>query len=102
MIALAFGSMTCVDLVFLFMLKIVVCFYNRKSTSSSFNASAGALHAHEGAAQSQSGFLTTLLAKYHLLLAAGQPKIREIIETENKPSGLQSEAALNCNLRQQC
>jgi hypothetical protein len=36
------------------------------------------------------------------LLAEGQPKIREIIETENKPSGLQSEAALNCNLRQQC
>lgn len=41
MIALAFGSITCVDFVCFFMLKIVMCFYNMKSVLSSFNARAG-------------------------------------------------------------
>jgi hypothetical protein len=49
----------------------------------------------EGAAESQYGFLTTLLTKYHSLLPESQPQIREIIKTENTPSGLQSEAVLN-------
>ena len=40
-------------------------------------------------------FLMALPAKYHSLLPDGQPKIREIVVTENKPSGLQSGASLN-------
>ena len=36
-IALAFGSMTCVDFDCLFMLKKVICFYNIKLVQSSFN-----------------------------------------------------------------
>jgi len=33
--------------------------------------------------------------KYHALIPDGQPKIREIVVTENKPAGPQSEASLN-------
>jgi hypothetical protein len=40
-------------------------------------------------------FLMALPAKYHSLVPDGQPKIREIVVTENKPSGLKSESALN-------
>jgi hypothetical protein len=40
-------------------------------------------------------FLMALPPKYHSLLTDGQPKIREIVVTENKPSDLQSEASRN-------
>lgn len=40
-------------------------------------------------------FVMPLPAKYHALLADGQPKIREIAVTENKPGDSQSQAALN-------
>jgi hypothetical protein len=36
-------------------------------------------------------FLTTLPAKYHPLLAEGQPRIREIMVTEIKPGNEQSQ-----------
>lgn len=39
--------------------------------------------------------LMKLPEKYHALIAENQPKIRDIVVTEIKPSGLQSEAALN-------
>jgi hypothetical protein len=40
MIDLTFGSMTCVDLGCRFMLKKVICFYNIKPVTSSFNEGA--------------------------------------------------------------
>jgi hypothetical protein len=36
-----------------------------------------------------------LPAKYHSLVPDGQPKIREIVVTENKPADSQAQAALN-------
>jgi hypothetical protein len=33
--------------------------------------------------------------KYHPIIAENQPKIREVVVTENKPAGFQSEASLN-------
>jgi hypothetical protein len=39
--------------------------------------------------------IVTLPAKYQPLIADGQPKIREIVVTEAKAGGLQSEASLN-------
>jgi hypothetical protein len=33
--------------------------------------------------------------KYHALIPDGQPKIREIVVTENKPSDVQSQSSLN-------
>jgi hypothetical protein len=36
-----------------------------------------------------------LSEKYHALVAENQPRIREIVVTESKPSALQSEASLN-------
>jgi hypothetical protein len=36
-------------------------------------------------------FITTLPAKYHPLVPDGQPKIREIVVTEIKPGGEQSQ-----------
>ena len=40
-------------------------------------------------------FLAPLPAKYHSLVADGQPKIREIVVVENKPTDSQSQASLN-------
>jgi hypothetical protein len=40
-------------------------------------------------------FLTAVPAKYQLLIAENQPRIREIAVTENKSSDLQSQASLN-------
>jgi hypothetical protein len=39
--------------------------------------------------------LMKLPEKYHALIAEGQPKIREIVVTENKPSDVQSQSSLN-------
>jgi hypothetical protein len=39
--------------------------------------------------------LMQLPEKYHALIAENQPRIREIVVTENKPAGPQSEASLN-------
>ena len=38
--------------------------------------------------------IMTLPVKYQPLIADGQPRIHEIVVTENKPSGLQSQASL--------
>jgi hypothetical protein len=40
-------------------------------------------------------FLMALPAKYHSLVADGQPKIREIVVEENKPADSQSQESLN-------
>jgi hypothetical protein len=40
-------------------------------------------------------FLMALPAKYHSLVPDGQPKIREIVVTENKPPDSQAQASLN-------
>lgn len=40
-------------------------------------------------------FLMALPSKYHSLVPDGQPKIREIVVTENKPADSQAQAALN-------
>jgi hypothetical protein len=40
-------------------------------------------------------FLTTLPAKYQPLIAENQPRIREIVVTENKPGDSKSQASLN-------
>ncbi|MGO8838236.1 MAG: hypothetical protein ACLQQ0_12500 [Limisphaerales bacterium] len=40
-------------------------------------------------------FLTTVPVKYQPLIAENQPKIREIVVTEAKAVGIQSEASLN-------
>jgi hypothetical protein len=40
-------------------------------------------------------FITPLPAKYHPLLAEGQPKIREIVVVENKSFDSQPQASLN-------
>jgi hypothetical protein len=40
-------------------------------------------------------FVMALPAKYHSLVPDGQPKIREIVVTENKPADSQSQASLN-------
>jgi hypothetical protein len=39
--------------------------------------------------------LMKLPEKYHALIAENQPRIREIVVTENKPGDSQSPAALN-------
>ena len=39
--------------------------------------------------------LMKLPEKYHALIAEGQPKIREIVVTENKPGNSQAQVALN-------
>ena len=39
--------------------------------------------------------IMVLPAKYQPLIAEGQPRIQQIVVTENKPSGLQSQASLN-------
>jgi hypothetical protein len=39
--------------------------------------------------------IADLPPKFHPLIAEGQPKIRQIIVTENKPSDSQSKATLN-------
>ena len=39
--------------------------------------------------------IVTLPAKYQPLIADGQPKIREIVVTENRSADLQSQASLN-------
>ena len=39
--------------------------------------------------------LMELPEKYHALIAEGQPKIREIVVTENKPGNSQAQVALN-------
>jgi len=33
--------------------------------------------------------------KYHSLISEGQPKIRDVVVTENRPSDIQSQASLN-------
>ena len=40
-------------------------------------------------------FLMALPAKYHSLVPDGQPKIREIVVTENTPADSQSQVSLN-------
>ena len=40
-------------------------------------------------------FVMTLPEKYLPLIAANQPRIREIVVNENKPGNLQAQAALN-------
>lgn len=40
-------------------------------------------------------FLMAMPAKYHSLVPDGQPKIREITVTENKPVDAESQASLN-------
>jgi hypothetical protein len=40
-------------------------------------------------------FVMALPAKYQPLIAENQPKIREIVVTENKPGDSQTKAALN-------
>jgi len=40
-------------------------------------------------------FITTLPAKYHSLVADGQPRIREIAVMESKSASIQSETSLN-------
>jgi hypothetical protein len=40
-------------------------------------------------------FITPLPAKYHSLVAEGQPRIREIVVEENKPADSPPQASLN-------